>query len=66
MDRIRKELSDQEFMNPLVEKKKMRITFSAGIAEYPTDAKAKNALIDYADKALYKAKETGRNQVCFV
>jgi diguanylate cyclase (GGDEF)-like protein len=66
LDRIRKELSDQEFMNPLVEKKKMRITFSAGIAEYPTDAKAKNALIDYADKALYKAKETGRNQVCFV
>ena len=37
-------------------------TFSAGIASFPEHSNAKN-LISSADKALYIAKENGRNQV---
>lgn len=37
------------------------VTLSAGIATYPTMAKTPNQLIEIADKALYKAKKTGRN-----
>jgi len=45
---------------------KCSVTFSAGIASYPTVGDV-SALISGADKALYQAKEAGRNQVhCFV
>ncbi len=39
-----------------------RITFSAGIARLNSDEDSLSNLIDRADKALYKAKENGRNQ----
>lgn len=39
------------------------ITFSAGVASYPEFATNAKDLIDVADKALYKAKQTGRNRV---
>lgn len=39
-------------------------TISIGVASYPDDAGQINALIDKADKALYRAKAQGRNQVC--
>ncbi|OGX42695.1 MAG: hypothetical protein A3G37_04125 [Omnitrophica WOR_2 bacterium RIFCSPLOWO2_12_FULL_46_30] len=39
-------------------------TISIGVASYPDDAKQINALIDKADKALYRAKAQGRNRVC--
>jgi len=35
-----------------------------GLAGFPKDAETSRDLIDKADKALYKAKETGRNKVC--
>lgn len=38
-------------------------TVSMGIADYPTDATEKDVLIDKADKALYQAKETGKDKV---
>lgn len=38
-------------------------TISMGIAEFPTDSKEKDMLIDKADKALYQAKSTGKNKV---
>jgi two-component system cell cycle response regulator len=38
-------------------------TVSIGVAEYPADADSSAALIDAADKALYKAKRAGRNCV---
>ncbi|MBU1086314.1 MAG: sensor domain-containing diguanylate cyclase [Candidatus Omnitrophica bacterium] len=41
-----------------------RITISVGVASFPQDASNKDDLIAYADKALYVAKETGRNRVC--
>jgi len=39
------------------------LTASLGVATYPRDGETANALIDSADQALYKAKESGRNKV---
>jgi len=38
-----------------------RLTLSLGVAEYPSDSKDGYELIDLADRALYHAKERGRN-----
>lgn len=40
-----------------------RLTVSLGIAIYPDDAKSKREIVEFADRALYWAKESGRNQV---
>ena len=40
------------------------ITISIGAASFPEDAEGKEALISKADKALYKAKRSGKNKVC--
>ena len=40
-----------------------RLTVSVGHAVYPQDAEDKTGLIECADRALYKAKEMGRNRV---
>jgi diguanylate cyclase (GGDEF)-like protein len=42
---------------------KIKFTISIGIAHYPQDAKNRVDLIERADKALYSAKETGRNKI---
>jgi len=42
-----------------------RLTMSMGIAEFPTDAADEAELIDKADDALYEAKRSGRNRICF-
>jgi diguanylate cyclase (GGDEF)-like protein len=39
------------------------ITISIGVASYPEDARNISQLIDYADQALYEAKNGGRNRV---
>jgi diguanylate cyclase (GGDEF)-like protein len=41
-----------------------KVTVSIGIAGFPVDANSKDGLIEAADSALYKAKNSGRNQVC--
>ena len=38
-------------------------TISIGISVFPEDGFEENALIEFADRALYKAKEKGRNRV---
>jgi diguanylate cyclase (GGDEF)-like protein len=43
---------------------KVSSTISIGISVFPEDGVEENALIESADKALYKAKEKGRNRVC--
>lgn len=40
------------------------LTVSIGVAAYPEHADNDTFLISAADKALYAAKQTGRNQVC--
>lgn len=40
-----------------------RITVSLGVASFPEDGGSKSELIDYVDKALYRAKAAGRDQV---
>jgi len=42
---------------------KIKITVSIGISHYPSDAQTRVELIEKADKALYRAKETGRDKV---
>ena len=41
-----------------------KVTISVGVSTFPEDGADSQALIQSADKALYKAKESGRNVVC--
>jgi len=43
----------------------LHISSSIGISIYPVDAQEKDDLIKYADTAMYKAKEDGRNNFQF-
>ncbi len=40
-----------------------KMTISAGIAIYPADGRTEKELVEAADKALYKAKESGKNKI---
>ena len=42
-----------------------QLTASLGVASFPEHASSRDALVLLADRALYKAKRTGRNRVCF-
>jgi len=41
----------------------IKITVSIGVAHYPSDAMTRDELVEKADKALYYAKENGRNKI---
>lgn len=41
------------------------ITLSIGVASYPKDALLKDDLIKKADEAMYHAKKTGKNKICY-
>ena len=58
-ERLRKKIAETPF--PLPNGEKALITVSIGFASIPENAKDKNELIGMADKALYIAKEHGRN-----
>lgn len=58
--KIRKEIEKYPFKYQDIA---IKITMSMGVAEYPGDSIARRSLIDKADKALYRAKEEGRNRV---
>ena len=42
----------------------LHVTVSVGVSTYSTDAKTPQALIELADKCLYRAKSEGKNRVC--
>jgi diguanylate cyclase (GGDEF)-like protein len=46
-----------------VDQTKVRFTVSIGIAHYPSDAETRVELIEKADRALYQAKEQGRDRI---
>ena len=45
------------------EKAVLRVTMSAGVATYPVHGETQEQLITQADKALYRAKQAGRDRV---
>jgi diguanylate cyclase len=62
-ERIRKRVEETKFTLP--DNRQINITVSAGIASFPDTAKDNESLYKNADNALYKAKNTGRNKVCY-
>jgi diguanylate cyclase (GGDEF)-like protein len=60
-ERVRATISRLPFISPTGSD--VQITMSFGIALYGTHARASDDLVKKADKALYRAKESGRNRV---
>jgi diguanylate cyclase (GGDEF)-like protein len=61
-DRLRSAISDHPFIYNNLE---LQVTASIGVASLPhPEISSPIKLIECADKALYKAKDTGRNRVC--
>ncbi|MBF0266373.1 MAG: EAL domain-containing protein [Gammaproteobacteria bacterium] len=49
----------------IIDKRKFFIGASIGISTFPDDAINGSDLVQYADTAMYQAKENGKNQFCF-
>jgi len=62
-ERLRQKIDEHVFADENIQPNK-NLTISVGLATFPKDAKTKSDLINAADKALYKAKECGRNKTC--
>ncbi len=60
--RLRKKVESFAFKNEEVLPEK-KLTISLGVATFPDNAQDKDKLIETADIALYRAKQTGRNKV---
>lgn len=61
-ERLRMSLSFQSFA-PNGAQSDGNLTISLGIATFPEDAKSIEDIVKVADRALYRAKENGRNRV---
>ena len=59
-ERIRKTLEKDELV---FEGARIKVTASIGVAQWPRDGREAEALIAAADRALYAAKQGGRNRV---
>lgn len=59
-ERIRKNINQHNFN---INDENIKISVSIGVSTFPDIAKTKQELFETADKALYKAKENGRNLV---
>jgi diguanylate cyclase (GGDEF)-like protein len=57
---LRKKVEEHEYPS---KQGKLKVTVSLGVATFPKHASNKEALIEAADKSLYRAKEGGRNRV---
>ncbi len=61
-ERIRTAIAELPFRGA-TDSHRVQLTISIGVAGLPAHAKSKSELIERADKALYLAKEEGRNRV---
>jgi two-component system, cell cycle response regulator len=61
-ERLRSLLADLDI--EIQENKTIRVTASLGCATFPNDAQLDVQLMAAADRALYQAKNSGRNRVC--
>ncbi len=57
-DRIREKIEELEFE---YEGKRFKVTVSGGVATYPLDAQTGQDMIECSDKAMYRAKASGKN-----
>ncbi len=64
-EKLRNIIVEHAFYNEEI-KQNCQITISIGVACFPEDNDNPSELIKSADKALYHAKQTGRNKVCSV
>ncbi|MFW6113616.1 MAG: diguanylate cyclase [Actinomycetota bacterium] len=63
-ERIRLAVENHEFAE--TDGNKVRVTVSQGVTCYPSsDIEKRSDIVAKADYALYEAKESGRNRVCF-
>ncbi|MDP3014425.1 MAG: GGDEF domain-containing protein, partial [Candidatus Subteraquimicrobiales bacterium] len=62
-ERLRQEVEKIEFFGD-EENARVKKTISLGVAVFPRDATSETELVVKADRALYAAKEAGRNRVC--
>lgn len=60
LERLREKISQHEF---IYNEQKAEMTVSIGVAANHQNMKSQKDLIECADKALYQAKQNGRNQV---
>ena len=60
-ERIRAAVATAEFEG---QGSSLHITVSIGVASFPEHAQSGEALLDLADKAMYRAKSLGRDRVC--
>jgi diguanylate cyclase (GGDEF)-like protein len=49
----------------LIAQQSIKISVSIGITLYPQDASSAVALLEIADQAMYRAKKSGSNRMCF-
>lgn len=59
-ERVRQLVASREFR---FEENVLPVTISLGLATFPQDGSTRTELLKAADRALYKAKEAGRNRV---
>ena len=60
-----KRILNEDLSNVVIDNQELRITASIGIALYPNDGDDIETLIKNADTAMYKAKDSGKNQYKF-
>lgn len=60
-ERLRKNIETEKI---ILRRQETGVTVSIGLSSFPDDAKSDDELMLKADKALYEAKQKGRNRVC--
>jgi diguanylate cyclase (GGDEF)-like protein len=64
-ERLRKRIAGHPFSS-LDGQQPLKLTVSVGVASFPEDTDVKEKLIAFADKAMYIAKFSGKNQTCTI